>query len=88
MYPTLALFNHSCDPGIVRYYTGNIVNVRSIKRTLKGDEVAENYGPIFTQTKKEDRLVTLLNQYKFNCNCKACEQVWPLYKEMDDNIIR
>jgi hypothetical protein len=28
VYPTLALFNHSCDPSIVRYYVEDYVVVQ------------------------------------------------------------
>ena len=30
VYPTLALFNHSCDPAIVRYYVEDYVVVQVI----------------------------------------------------------
>ncbi len=88
LYPTLALFNHSCDPGVVRFYTGTTVNVRSIRKIPLGQVVAENYGPIFTQVPRDERRRILQEQYKFECSCTACTNVWPTFKDMDDNFIR
>ncbi|XP_049549164.1 SET and MYND domain-containing protein 4 [Anopheles darlingi] len=88
LYPTLALFNHSCDPGVTRYYRGNQVCVRTVKNIAAGTMVAENYGPLFTQVRREERRETLLNQYRFTCYCEPCMQNWPLFSDMDPSIIR
>ncbi|QQP36548.1 Uncharacterized protein FKW44_021684, partial [Caligus rogercresseyi] len=55
VYPTLAMFNHSCDPSVVRYYVEDVVCVQAIKNITKGDEINENYGPIFFHSPKEER---------------------------------
>ncbi|XP_058819604.1 SET and MYND domain-containing protein 4 [Topomyia yanbarensis] len=88
LYPTLALFNHSCEPGVTRYYRGNSVCVRTVKNISAGSMVAENYGPIFTQVSREERRNTLLNQYKFECCCRACAEIWPKFSDMDPNVLR
>uniref|UniRef100_A0A9I3CJN3 MYND-type domain-containing protein n=1 Tax=Anopheles culicifacies TaxID=139723 RepID=A0A9I3CJN3_9DIPT len=88
LYPTLALFNHSCDPGVTRYYRGNQVCVRTVKAILADSMVAENYGPLFTQVRRDERRDTLLNQYRFTCQCVPCMENWPLFTEMDPNVIR
>ncbi|CAK1548167.1 unnamed protein product [Leptosia nina] len=88
VFPTLALFNHSCDPGVVRYFAGPYVVVRAVKIIKKGEEVAENYGPIFTTTPKEKRQTTLKDQYWFDCACVPCQQNWPLYGQMNENYMR
>ncbi|XP_001865735.2 SET and MYND domain-containing protein 4 [Culex quinquefasciatus] len=88
LYPTLALFNHSCEPGVTRYYKGNSVCVRSVRSIAAGSMIGENYGPMFTQTPREERRATLLNQYRFSCNCRACSENWPLFSEMDDTVLR
>ncbi|XP_019536792.2 SET and MYND domain-containing protein 4 [Aedes albopictus] len=88
LYPTLALFNHSCEPGVTRYYKGNSVCVRTVKGIAAGSMVAENYGPLFTQVSREERRNTLLNQYKFTCNCRACSENWPKFNDMDSNVLR
>ena len=58
VYPTLALFNHSCDPCIVRYYVEDHVVVQAIKNIRKGEEICENYGPIFFHSARDDRIVS------------------------------
>ena len=35
IYPTLAMFNHSCDPSIVRFYVEDVVAVQAIKNIRK-----------------------------------------------------
>lgn len=88
VFPTLALFNHSCEPGVVRYFCGAKIVVRAVKNIKKGEEVSENYGPIFTTVPKEKRRADLKDQYWFDCNCVPCEQTWPLYEEMTENYMR
>uniref|UniRef100_A0A182QSN0 MYND-type domain-containing protein n=1 Tax=Anopheles farauti TaxID=69004 RepID=A0A182QSN0_9DIPT len=88
LYPTLALFNHSCDPGVTRYYRGNQVCVRTVKNIAADSMVAENYGPLFTQVRREERQATLQNQYRFTCQCVPCMENWPLFTEMDPTAIR
>ncbi|XP_065073779.1 SET and MYND domain-containing protein 4 [Ochlerotatus camptorhynchus] len=88
LYPTLALFNHSCEPGVTRFYRGNSVCVRTVKNIPSGSMVAENYGPLFTQVSREERRSTLLNQYKFSCNCLACSENWPKFADMNQTVLR
>ena len=59
IYPTLAMFNHSCDPSIVRFYVEDVVAVQAIKNIRKGEEICENYGPIFFHSNREDRQVSM-----------------------------
>ena len=56
------MFNHSCDPSIVRFYVEDVVAVQAIKNIRKGEEICENYGPIFFHSSREDRQVS--NQSK------------------------
>lgn len=88
LYPTVAFFNHSCDPGVVRYFNGNVIMLRTLKHIPAGEPVSENYGPIFTQEPKEERQAKLLQQYHFTCMCQACMENWPMFKEMDDSCLR
>ncbi|XP_063394307.1 SET and MYND domain-containing protein 4 [Cydia fagiglandana] len=88
VFPTLALFNHSCDPGVVRYFSGNRIVVRTVKNIAKGEEVSENYGPIFTTVPKAERQSQLKEQYWFDCTCTPCRENWPLYEEMTENYMR
>ncbi|XP_065073690.1 SET and MYND domain-containing protein 4-like [Ochlerotatus camptorhynchus] len=76
LYPTLVLFNHSCDPGITRYFVNNAVYVRTIKNIPAGSVVAENYGQLYTRAARVERRKLLAENYKFDCNCQACEEYW------------
>ncbi|PNF41904.1 hypothetical protein B7P43_G15535 [Cryptotermes secundus] len=88
LFPTLALFNHSCDPGITRYFQGTTVIARAIKNIHCGEMIAENYGPIFTQTPRAERQATLKSQYKFDCLCVPCNEDWPMFNNMNQGIMR
>ncbi|KAJ0180971.1 hypothetical protein K1T71_003056 [Dendrolimus kikuchii] len=88
VFPTLALFNHSCDPSVVRYFCGANIVVRAVKNIKKGEEISENYGPIFTTVLKEKRQADLKDQYWFDCNCVPCKENWPSYAEMTENYMR
>ncbi|XP_059060304.1 SET and MYND domain-containing protein 4-like [Achroia grisella] len=88
LFPTLALFNHSCDPSVARYFCGSKIVVRAVKNIKKGEEVSENYGPIFTTVPKETRQANLKNQYWFDCHCIPCQQNWPTYQDMTEDYIR
>lgn len=82
IFPTLALFNHSCEPGIVRYFSGSEVIVRTVKPILNGEIIAENYGPIYTQKEKSYRQLELKTRYWFDCNCVPCTENWPVFDDM------
>ncbi|KAG6465918.1 hypothetical protein O3G_MSEX015498 [Manduca sexta] len=88
VFPTLALFNHSCEPSVVRYFCGPYIIIRAVKNINKGEEVSENYGPIFTTVPKEKRQAELKEQYWFDCNCIPCKDNWPTYQEMTENYMR
>ena len=82
IYPTLALFNHSCEPSVIRIYSGDTIHVQAIKKLRKGEEIFENYGPIFFTTPRSTRQDRLSKQYWFDCNCKACSVDWPQLENM------
>ncbi|XP_050719553.1 SET and MYND domain-containing protein 4-like isoform X3 [Eriocheir sinensis] len=88
IYPTLALFNHSCHSAQVRYFSGNQVITKAIRNLRKGDIVPENYGQSFPSKKRSERKLELADRYWFDCNCEACQQDWPMYKEMDNANLR
>lgn len=73
---------------LVRYFLGKSVVVRAVKTIRPGEVVAENYGPMFTLSKRDERRKKLDSQYWFVCNCMACEQDWPILENMDKAIMR
>ncbi|XP_076627679.1 protein-lysine N-methyltransferase SMYD4 [Colletes latitarsis] len=88
LYSTVSLFNHSCNPGIIRYFVGTTMVVRAVRSIAKGEEISENYGPIFTMTPENERKRTLRLRYWFDCKCEACTAHWPLLKDIDPTILR
>ena len=62
--------------------------VRAIKTIQAGEEISENYGPIFTEMEENERKRKLRLQYWFDCNCEACRNHWPLFNDIDPNIFR
>ncbi|XP_076660578.1 protein-lysine N-methyltransferase SMYD4 [Halictus rubicundus] len=88
LYPTVSLFNHSCNPGIIRYFIGTTMIVHAIRSISPGEDISENYGPIFTRAPEDERKRTLRWQYWFECKCEACTEHWPLLDEIDPTILR
>ncbi|EZA53989.1 SET and MYND domain-containing protein [Ooceraea biroi] len=88
VYPTVAMLNHSCNPGVVRYFIGTTMIVRAIRTINTSEEISENYGPIFTTMPENDRKRRLRVQYWFDCNCEACSGHWPLLEDLDPTVLR
>ncbi|XP_042864384.1 SET and MYND domain-containing protein 4-like isoform X2 [Penaeus japonicus] len=87
IYPTLALFNHSCHGAQVRYFSGNSVITKAIRHIAKGEIVPENYGQHYASRTKSQRRNALLDRYWFECSCEPCQKDWPLFKEMEHKVM-
>ncbi|OWF54168.1 SET and MYND domain-containing protein 4-like [Mizuhopecten yessoensis] len=85
IYAMLSLFNHSCDPDVVRHSYGDVCVVRAIKKISKGREILDNYGTVYAVSAKSDRQKKL-SQYQFVCNCLPCQNVWPLYFNIPNEV--
>ncbi|OXA61608.1 SET and MYND domain-containing protein 4 [Folsomia candida] len=94
LYPTLApifvspVFNHSCNPAIVRYFVNDTVVVRAIRTIVPGEVVTENYGPNYSNVPLEERQMRLNDVYWFKCECIACLQNWPAFSEMTNDMMK
>lgn len=62
--------------------------LRAIKPIRKGEVIYENYGPLYTTHEILDRQVQLSQRYWFTCFCQPCSESWPLYVNMDDQMLR
>lgn len=71
-----------------RYYKGTTVYVNAIANIKAGSQIAENYGPLYSQDPIEERKKLLKNQYWFDCNCYACQNRWPEYNRFKTNELR
>ncbi|GAB1604987.1 SET and MYND domain-containing protein 4-like [Argonauta hians] len=85
IYATLSLFNHSCDPNVVRHTYGNVCVVRAIHFIPKGTEVVDSYSILYPVDDKEKRDAELGRQYFFDCSCVACVNDWPLYDDIPNH---
>lgn len=73
---------------IIRYFIGTTMVVRAARTIRAGEEISENYGPIFTTTPENERKRRLRVQYWFDCNCEACSGHWPLLEQLDPTVLR
>ena len=85
-YTTLSLLNHSCDPSVVRHCYKDVCVVRALKHIAKGQEIIDNYGFLYAVEEKHERQLHLQDQYYFKCHCIPCQENWPLYSELNDDI--
>ncbi|XP_017778720.1 PREDICTED: SET and MYND domain-containing protein 4-like [Nicrophorus vespilloides] len=88
LYPTLALFNHSCNPSVIRYNIGNVMVLRAIKPIKRKEGVFENYGLLFTNSVRDARIATLRSTYRFDCYCQACTENWPLFQDISKTELK
>ncbi|KRT79853.1 Anaphase-promoting complex subunit 3 protein [Oryctes borbonicus] len=88
VYPTLALFNHSCEPGVIRYNKGKKMVLRAIKLIRAGEVIYDNYGPVYSVEDTNSRINSLIERYWFQCQCVACRNNWPLFNNMSDHELR
>ena len=87
VYPTISLTNHSCFPNVTRYNIGANCVLRATRFIPKGAEVLDNYGFYFHVVPSIERRDGLRQQYKFECDCEACEKNWPLYPHKQGECI-
>lgn len=75
-FPTVALTNHSCATNTAMFFKGATCFLITVRRILAGEEVTNNYGPLFSENDKKERKEHLKSQYNFTCNCQACFENW------------
>lgn len=76
LYPTAALFNHSCDPNLVRTNIGRKMISVAARDIGKGEEVVDCYGlPWYSKTRDIRQDITA-RFYRFTCQCQPCREGW------------
>jgi hypothetical protein len=71
-FPFCALLNHSCAPNVCKIFLDDKAVV-IVQRTVEaGSQLFDNYGYSFTNVPRDFRQSELLKQYRFKCNCIAC----------------
>lgn len=84
IYEVGAMFNHECYPSITRHFNSTNLIFTSIRPHVKGEVVAENYGPIFTKQTLQERQRNLSSRYWFKCECRACKENWPVLDKLNN----
>jgi len=82
VYPTISLSNHACSSNTSRTNFGTYGVVRATKTIFPNERVWDNYGYFFHMEDTEHRRNMLSVQYFFNCQCMACKENWPTYKDL------
>ncbi|XP_060875158.1 SET and MYND domain-containing protein 4-like [Metopolophium dirhodum] len=80
LYPTISLFNHSCDPNIKRSgeLSDRIRVMKAIQPIPKGSQLCGTYGIIFRGHTKELRQDICNKLFYFKCHCQPCIKNWPI----------
>jgi len=86
IYPTAALFNHSCDPNADLNFYNNRLIIRATRTIEPGEEITIDYGLVFYKDPKSKRRCLLGYRYCFDCRCIACKDEWPLWRDVDAEI--
>ena len=84
IYEAGAMFNHECYPSVTRYFNLTYLIFNSIRPHVKGDIIAENYGPIFLKQTLHERQRNLASRYWFKCQCQACRENWPVLEKLNN----
>lgn len=79
---TMGLVNHSCAPNVQRIQQSDRQVLMVVRPLRKGDQLFDNYGPIFPLVPRKQRQAQLLGQYGFKCVCEACTGDYPLAKRL------
>ncbi|XP_012218399.1 SET and MYND domain-containing protein 4 [Linepithema humile] len=78
-----SLFNHSCNPNILRRSMPKHMVMHALYPIRKGEQLLDSYGEHYAIMPKMARQQKLLKQYHFICDCISCQEDWPLYHELE-----
>ncbi|KAL1375115.1 hypothetical protein pipiens_017691 [Culex pipiens pipiens] len=84
VYRTSAMFNHECYPGVSRTFLGTTMCLYTSRPFPAGATIPENYGMHFIRHPAAVRQRTLRSRYWFGCECRACQENWPLMDKLTD----
>ena len=73
LIPRGSMFNHSCNPNLVKSYHGWVMNFSTVRQVSAGEELCLSYLKQ-TNIPVEDRRKTLLDHFGFLCRCVKCER--------------
>ncbi|VVC30174.1 Zinc finger, MYND-type,Tetratricopeptide-like helical domain,SET domain [Cinara cedri] len=78
LYPSICLFNHSCDANVTSYVLDKkTVVLKTLQPISKGSQLCISYGLNFQNNNKQWRDLHFKNVLKFKCLCQPCIENWP-----------
>ncbi|KAM4810044.1 histone-lysine N-methyltransferase SMYD1 isoform 2-T2 [Rhinophrynus dorsalis] len=72
IFPNLCLVNHNCWPNCTVIFNNGKIELRSLGKLNKGDEISVSYVDFLNLS--EDRRKQLKKQYYFDCTCDHCSK--------------
>jgi len=86
VYPVVAsLFNHSCEPSLVRASWGSRLVLAAGREVEEGEELTDMYTVHWTEYTLEERREYLDRVFHFFCKCHACCNGWEPPEDLDED---
>ncbi|XP_046587683.1 SET and MYND domain-containing protein 4-like isoform X3 [Neodiprion lecontei] len=87
LYVLHSLQNHSCAPNTFRHFEGLTMITRALEPIAVGEQIFTCYGTAHGCMPRNERKKRIMEEYFFECECPACYNDWPTYKEILENHI-
>ncbi|XP_046467829.1 SET and MYND domain-containing protein 4 isoform X3 [Neodiprion pinetum] len=87
LYVLHSLQNHSCAPNTFRHFEGLSMITRALEPIAVGEQIFTCYGTAHGCMPRNERKKRIMEEYFFECECPACYNDWPTYKEILENHI-
>jgi len=86
VFPVVAsLFNHSCEPSLVRASWGSRLVLAAGREIEEGEELTDMYTVHWTEYTLEERREYLDRVFHFLCKCDACCNGWEPPEDSDED---
>jgi len=80
-----SLFNHSCEPSLVRASWGSRLVLAAGREVEEGEELTDMYTVHWTEYTLEERRQYLDRVFHFLCKCHACCNAWQPPEDSDED---
>jgi len=86
LYTAIAsYFNSACNPNTIRINQGKKMFLVAARNIRKGEEITDNYSIHFSDMVADQRRPWMEENFKFWCECEACEYDWPTYNKISSD---
>ncbi|XP_069188801.1 SET and MYND domain-containing protein 4-like [Procambarus clarkii] len=87
VYSASSLLNHSCNPNCTYIFYGTTTTVRTMQFIPAGKSLTITYGALCSEDRRDSRRLTLMTNFNFTCTCDACENNWPIIRDLPPFVI-